>query len=100
MAYTLDTAAAAERIASAGVSPEVARAIVSEVARADDGRRDDLATKADLLALEGRHKADLLALEGRHKADLLALEVRLVKWGVGIALGTAGILFAVLRLTG
>ncbi len=78
MAYTLDTAAAAERIASAGVSPEVARAIVSEVARADDGRRDDLATKA----------------------DLFALEVRLVKWGVGIALGTAGILFAVLRLTG
>ncbi len=70
MAYTLDTAAAAERIASAGVSPEVARA--------DDGRRDDLATKA----------------------DLFALEVRLVKWGVGIALGTAGILFAVLRLTG
>ncbi len=121
MAYALDTAAAAERIVAAGITPEAARAIVSEVARVDAGRRDDLATKAELLALEDRQKAELLALESRQKAELLALEsrqkaellaiedrqkaellaleIRLVKWGIGVAFGTAGILFAALRFT-
>ena len=75
MAYTLDTAAAIERTTAAGADPAVARAIVAEVARADDAQ---LATKADL-------------------ADL---EVRLPKGGIGIALAVAGLLFAALRLTG
>ena len=78
MAYTLDTAAAIERITAAGADPAVARAIVAEVARADDVQLAHLATKADL-------------------ADL---EVRLLKWGFGIALAVAGLLFAALRLTG
>ncbi len=78
MAYTLDTAAATERLIAAGADPAVARAIVTEVASADDAHRADLATKA----------------------DLLVLEVRLVKWGIGIALGGAGVLFALLRFTG
>lgn len=78
MAYTLDTAAATERMVAAGVDPATARAIVAEVARADDAHQAGLATKA----------------------DLLALEVRLVKWGIGIALAVGGLLFALLRLTG
>ena len=45
-------------------------------------------------------KADLATLEGRLKTDLAALEVRLLKWGVGIAFATAGLLFAALRLVG
>ena len=76
MAYTLDTAAAAERIIAAGADPAVARAIVAEVARADES----LVTKNDL------------------RAELAALEVRLVKWGIAIAI--AGLLFAALRLIG
>ena len=78
MAYTLDTAAAIERITATGADPAVARAIVAEVARADDAQLAHLATKADL-------------------ADL---EVRLLKCGIGIALAAAGLLFAALRLTG
>ncbi|MCY4627845.1 MAG: hypothetical protein OXE58_09830 [Acidobacteria bacterium] len=78
MAYTLDTAAAIERITAAGADPAVARAIVAEVARADDAQLAHLATKTDL-------------------ADL---EVRLPKGGIGIALAVAGLLFAALRLTG
>ena len=78
MAYTLDTAAAAERIIAAGADPAVARAIVAEVARADES----LVTKNDL------------------RAELAALEVRLVKWGIAIAIAIAGLLFAALRLIG
>ena len=78
MAYTLDTAAAAERMIAAGADPAVARAIVAEVARSENAHLAHLATKA----------------------DLAALEVRLVKWGVAIALAIAGLLFAALRLTG
>ncbi len=51
MAYTIDTAAAVERLEAAGVDTAAARAIVETVAVADDS----LATKADLAAL----KADL-----------------------------------------
>lgn len=78
MAYNLDTVAAIERITAAGADPAVARAIVAEVARADDAQLAHLATKADL-------------------ADL---EVRLLKSGFGIAPAVAGLLFAALRLTG
>lgn len=78
MAFTLDTAAATERITAAGADPAVARAIVTEVARADDAQLAHLATKA----------------------DLANLEVRLLEWGIGIALATAALLFAALRLTG
>ena len=78
MAYTLDTAAAIERITAAGADPAVARAIVAEVARADDAQLAHLATKA----------------------DLPDLDLRLLKWGIGIALAVAGLLFAALRLTG
>ncbi len=88
MAYTLDTAAATERITAAGADPALARAIVAEVARADDRQRADLATKGDL--------ADL---RGELTAAISSLEVRLVKWGIGFGLAIAGLLFAALRLT-
>lgn len=74
MAYTLDTAAAAERLVQAGADPELARAIVSTVSQAGE----TLATKA----------------------DLANLEIRLIKWGIGIAVASVGILFALLRFTG
>ena len=78
MAYTLDTAAAIERITAAGPTRFSRGAIVAEVARADES----LVTQADL------------------RAELAALEEHLLKWGIGIALAVAGLLFAALRLTG
>ena len=83
MAYTLDTAAATERISAAGADPALARAIVTEVARADDAQRTDLATRADLAALRSSLEAAIIASERR---ILLA------------ALAIAGLLFAALRL--
>ncbi|MDE3261408.1 MAG: hypothetical protein OYL41_05405 [Acidobacteriota bacterium] len=77
MAYTLDTAAAAERITAAGADPTLARAIVAELASVEATSSKHLATKA----------------------DLLALEVRLVRWGIGLAAASIGILFALLRFT-
>ena len=82
MAYTLDTAAATDRLTAAGLDADAARAIVTEMARSDDAQRADLVTKADL------------------EAAVLTLEVRLVKWAIGIGLAIAGLLFAVLRFTG
>lgn len=76
MTYALDTVAA---------DPAVDRAIVAEVARADDAQLAHVATKADVENV---------------RAELSALEVRLVKWGFGIALAVAGLLFAAIRLTG
>ena len=76
--YTFDTAAAVERLKLAGANPDLAQAIVSLVAEAQDG----LVTRADL------------------RAELATLETTLVKWMVLTALGTAGLLFAALRLTG
>ena len=82
MAYTLDVAAATDRLTAAGLDADAARAIVSEMARSDDAQRAALVTKADL------------------EAAILALEVHLVKWAIGIGLAIAGLLFAALRVTG
>ena len=84
MAYTLDTAAATDRLTAAGVDADAARAIVTEMARADDSQRADLATKSDLRALRADLEAAIIASERR---TLIA------------ALAIAGVLFAALRLT-
>ena len=74
MAWSLDTAAATERIIAAGADPALARAIVAEVAQSDSG----LASKADL------------------EAAITNLERRLILAGaVGL-----GLLFAALRVFG
>ena len=78
MAYALDTHAAVRDLTAAGFPTEQAEAIVATVARSDSR----LATKADL------------------QAAISALEVRLVKWGIGIGLAIAGLLFAALRAFG
>ena len=81
MAYALDTAAAIDRLTAAGADPALARAIVTEVARTDEG----LITKADLSAL----RSEL-------ETAMLRLERRLILSG----LAGLGLLFAALRLTG
>jgi hypothetical protein len=111
MAYTIDTHAAVRDLTASGLPAEQAEAIVATISRADDAQRADLATKADLAEL----KADLVArIDGSQAAaqgataDLRTqmntglgnLEIRLLKWGIAIALAIAGLLFAALRLTG
>ena len=50
MAITIDTHAAVRDLEAAGADPKLAEAIVATISRSDA----DLATKADLAALEGR----------------------------------------------
>lgn len=88
MAYTLDTAVATERITAAGIPAAATRAIVAEVARADEG----IATSADLAAV----RSDLDATAARLETAMLRLERRLILSG----LAGLGLLFAALRLTG
>lgn len=92
MAYALDTHAAVQDLTAAGFAPEQAEAIVATVARSESG----LATKADVAVV----KSDLAVVKSDLEAAITALEVRLVKWGIGIGLAIAGLLFAALRLFG
>ncbi|MCY3745507.1 MAG: hypothetical protein OXH05_04680 [Acidobacteria bacterium] len=77
MAYTIDTAAATDRLTAAGVDKELARAIVTVIAEAKQANTN-LVTKSDLTVA------------------IAALEIRLLKWGVGLLAA----LFVALRLTG
>ena len=79
MAYTIDTAAAIERLQEAGVDTAAARAIVETVAVADES----LATKRDLDALESRLEAAIV--------ERLAAQQR---WFVGTVVAATGLLVA------
>lgn len=77
MAYTIDTAAATDRLTAAGMDAKTARAVVAVIAQAKQASSDFL-TKADL------------------RAELARLEQRVILWAAVLA----GVLFAALRLTG
>ena len=66
-----DTLKAARDLKAAGLEEAHAEAIVSTMGRA---MSENLATKADIKALEQTTKADLTALEQALKADLTALD--------------------------
>ena len=76
MAITIDTLAAVQDLEKAGIKPEHAEAIVKTVSQADA----ELATKADLAALEHR---------------LTAAGYRLA---LGVVVGNAAIMFGLLKL--
>ena len=69
-AATFDTCAAAKRLRDAGFDERQAEAAVSMVRDAAGADREQLATKADLDALESRVDAKLAGLETRLRADL------------------------------
>ena len=69
-----------DALKSAGVDEEKARAAARSVAFPE---RDQLATKADLAALQAVNKADLAALRAVTKADLAEMEARLIWAGAG-----------------
>ena len=69
-AAAFDTYTAAKRLRDAGFDERQAEAAVSMVRDAAGADREQLATKADLDALESRVDAKLAALETRLRADL------------------------------
>ncbi len=81
MAYTIDTHATIRELETAGIEHAHAEAIVTAISRADS----NLATKADLAALEANFKA---ALESVKISILIAL------------IAVAGVLFTAIKLFG
>jgi hypothetical protein len=82
---TFDTLSYARRLRQAGVPEQQAEAMA-------DATRElvvqDVATKADLAALEQRLRADITGLEQRLKVDMDAQSLRLtVRMGVMMAAG-------------
>ena len=69
MTYAIDTHASIKRLADAGVPDNQAEALVELMAQ----QREDVATKADIAALQSATKADIAALQSATKADIAAL---------------------------
>jgi len=87
-ATSFNPLAVARDLKATGIDTDQAEAIAEGMRQAAGADRDTLATKADL---------DSTAAAIR--AELGAVEIRLVKWGIGLALGVAGLTAAVV-LTG
>lgn len=84
-ANTFDTLAAVRDLEAAGVERRQAEAHAATMRAAIESTRGDLATKADLAEFRSVRKA-----------DIATLEIRLIKRGIGIALGAAGLAVAVI----
>ena len=78
-AIAFDTYTAAKRLRDAGFDERQAEAAVSMVRDAAGADREQLATKADLAALETRLRADLAELRAAGRADLETLRSEL-RW--------------------
>ena len=76
---TFDTCTAAKHLRDAGFDERQAEAAVSMVRDAAGADREQLATKADLAALETRLRADLAELRAAGRADLETLRSEL-RW--------------------
>ena len=75
-ASSFNPLAVARELKAAGMEADHAEAIAEGIRQGVSADRDDLATKA----------------------DLANLELRLVKWGVGIAVASVGIIVAAMKL--
>ena len=69
MTYAIDTHASIKRLADAGVPDNQAEALVELMAQ----QHEDVATKADIAALQSATKADIAALQSATKADIAAI---------------------------
>jgi len=76
-ASTFNPLAAAHDLEAAGIEPKHAAAIAAQLRVAAIADHDDLATKGDIAALEGRLDARLAALDARLDGRITALRVEL-----------------------
>ena len=87
MPSAFDTLTATRTLEAAGIERIHAEAIAATIRDAAGADREELATKADLAALEDR-------LEAKLATALASLERRILGYGLAIA----GLLFAALKL--
>ena len=82
-ATSFNPLAAARDLEAVGVERRQAEAHAEALRQVASAGRDELATKADVAGL---------------RAEIAQLETRLIKWGIGLALGAAGLAVAGIKL--
>jgi hypothetical protein len=112
---TLDTHELVKDLKAAGFTDDQAEAVTRAVKHVREIDFSDLATKADVANFATRAdlaavsaKVDTLALKLDHlatrldnfvtKAEIADIKTELLKWGVGIALGQAAMIIALIKL--
>ena len=78
-ATAFDTLSAAKRLEKAGFHAPQAEAVIETISLLGEAQRGELATKTDLLELEGRVNHSIQELDGRLTGSIQALDGRLTK---------------------
>ena len=98
----LDTHAAVHELVSAGMPERQAETVVRQQARLLEqnlATKTDIATiKADIEALRQGTKAGLETFREETKVDIKAFKVDLIKWIVGVNVGTVSLTVATIKL--
>lgn len=96
----LDTHAAVHELVNAGMPERQAETVVRQQARLLEQnlatKADSEATKASIEALRQETKADIEALRQETKALIETAKVDLIKWIVGVNIGTVGLLISLI----
>ena len=111
IAITFDTLKFVETLKESGFNEPQAKGMAVAIQEVQKSNLDELATKgdvreikSDIKELEQSTKRDFKELEQSTKRDLAEQELRLIKWVVGSALASVGIivtaLFAIIRIMG
>ena len=93
---TMDTHRIVKRLKDAGFTDSQAETVTDIIAETRTADVASIATKADV----GTAQGELAAMRGEMatKADLAALEVRIIKWPVPLLLGQTGLIVALVKL--
>ena len=105
-AIAFDTHQFVKRLTEHGFTEEQAEALADEqvnllngnLATKADIKALEQATKADIEALRQGTKADIKALEQATKADIANLKVDLLKWMFGAMIAQGGLIVALVKL--
>ena len=94
-AIAFDTHQFVKRLTEHGFTEEQAEALADEQVNL---LNSNLATKADIKALEQATKADIEALRQGTKADIANLKADLLKWMFGAMIAQGGLIVALVKL--
>ena len=107
MVATFDTLRTARRLKEAGASEPVAEAIAEALRESRELDLAQLATKADLAALDSDLRREIATLRGEIailRGELLAkiegVKVDILKWVIGLMIAQAALIVTLVRLTG
>jgi hypothetical protein len=107
MVATFDTLRAARRLKEAGASEPIAEAIAEALRESRELDLAQLATKADLAALDSDLRREIATLRGEIatlRGELLAkiegVKVDILKWVIGLMIAQAALIVTLVRLTG